>query len=114
MSYKHARIGGVSPGALVIAGIELDDIFGMLFSPVIKARETYEALMTGVQQTEGGANCDSSRQLMQTNQCLGLRSAFQGQNQGSIALVLTTKLRWSEELRAEYRNDQAGRNLRSL
>ena len=84
MSYKHARIGGVSPGALVIAGIELDDIFGMLFSPVIKARETYEDLMTGAQQTEGGANCDSSRQLMQTNQCLGLRSAFQGQNQGPL------------------------------
>lgn len=48
MAYKRARIGGVSPGELMRARVEFEDIFGMTFGS-IKARAAFEVLMTGVQ-----------------------------------------------------------------
>ena len=48
MAYKRARIGGITPGDLMRARVEFEDIFGMSFGS-IKARTAFEVLMTGVQ-----------------------------------------------------------------
>jgi hypothetical protein len=48
MSYRRARIGGVTPGDLMDARIEFEDIYGMEYGS-IKARTAFEVLMTGVQ-----------------------------------------------------------------
>lgn len=48
MAYKRARIGGVTPGDLMRARNEFEDLYGMAFGSVT-ARAAFEVLMTGVQ-----------------------------------------------------------------
>lgn len=48
MTYKRARIGGVTPGELMDSRLDFEDLYGIEYGS-IKARAAYEALMNGVQ-----------------------------------------------------------------